>query len=84
MFDFRLSLLQLTCLVIHHTQTHTITVIITPMMPPIMAAGMVVTDVPPDHDWSASGPVVTLSVAKCVIILIDLVNSLNGCTGDCI
>ena len=43
------------------------------MMPPIMAAGMVVTDVPPD--WSASGPVVTLSVAECVLILIDAVNS---------
>ena len=50
------------------------------MMPPIMAAGMVVTDVPPD--WSASGPVVTLSVAKCVLILIDAVNSRKGSAGD--
>ena len=58
----------------HHTQTHTIAVVIIPMVTPTMAANMVVTNEPPDSDWSASGPVVTLSVAESVSIAIDLVN----------
>ena len=44
------------CLVMHHTQTHTITVT---SSPPKMAEAMVVTDVP--SDWSASGAVVSIA-----------------------
>jgi hypothetical protein len=52
---------------------HTMTVISTPMKTPTMVAVIVVTNDPPDSDWSASGPVSTLSVAESVFIS-DLVN----------
>ena len=58
-----------------HTQTHMIAVVITPMVTPTMAATMIITNKPPDSDWSASGPVVTLSFAENAV---DLVNPEYG------
>ena len=50
-----------TCLVIQTTQTHTTTMVSSPMMPPQTAATMVTIGISPP-DCSASGVVVSLSV----------------------
>ena len=62
------------CLVMHHTQTHTMTVISTPMMPPKMADAMVVTD--DLSDWLSSGVIVV--GLDCVLISTDPVACRNG------
>ena len=63
---------------IHHAQTHMITITSTPMMPPKTAATMV--GVP--SDWSTSGAMATLPVAECVLISTDPVDSCDGSARD--
>ena len=54
----------------HHMQTHTMTVIITPVTHPTMAAAMVTIDV--STDWSESAPVVAPSNSVAEGVLISL------------